>query len=47
MKKKKEMDIECGTFVTSMIVNIKNFEPNKIKINGIHTKIFAFTTLDT
>ena len=34
MKKEKEMDIECRTFVTSMIVNIKNFEPNEIKING-------------
>ena len=33
-KKKKEMDIECRTFVTSMTINIKIFEPNKIKING-------------
>ena len=28
------------------IINIKNFDPDDIKINGSHTKMFLFTILD-
>ena len=45
--KVKDIDKEnCSYYFFDDIINIENFDPNKIKIDEIHTKIFLFTALD-
>ena len=45
--KVKEIDIKSQTYYFfDDIINIKNFHPKNIKLDGKLTKIFFFTTLD-
>ena len=45
--KVKDIDKKsCSYYFFDDIINIENFDPNKIKIDEIHTKIFLFTALD-
>ena len=45
--KVKCIDIKNHTYhFINDITNIKNFDPNNIKIEKSHTKIFLFATLD-
>ena len=37
---------DCSYYFFDDIINIENFDRNKIKIDEIHTKIFLFTALD-
>ena len=46
-KKVKALDIKNRTYYFfNDIVIIENFDPNNIKIDEKHIKIFLFTTLD-
>ena len=43
----KDIDIKNHTYYFfDDIINIKIFDPNNIKIDKSHTKMFLFTTLD-
>ena len=46
-KKFKDISIRSQTFYFfNDAINIKKFDPNNIKIDERHTKIFLFTSLD-
>ena len=45
--KVKEIDIKNGTYYYfNDIINMKNLDPNNIKIDESHTKMFLFPKLD-
>ena len=47
INKVKVIDIKNRTsYFFNDIINIISFDPDTIKINESHTKIFLFTTLD-
>ena len=47
INKVKDIDIKNHRYYFfNDIINIKNSDPNNIKIDETHTKIFSFTTLD-
>ena len=42
----KEIENKNGSYIFDDIINVKSLNPNKIKADEIHIKMFLFTALD-